>query len=194
MGAIQTAIQRHGYYSGPDSSSFVYYDPDNWKQEQLSVYWQFPIFWLSGVAEVVGNITTLELAYVGSPPSMKSLVMAFGLMTSCGGSLIGFVVNPFFTAQNMEIFMYVAGIIGVLFGPGIFFLYRNMKTGRDLMPELFEENLQDVGNCGANSPAGMVEMVGTSMQDYRPGRSGLEPGSKHAMDALASAKGAKPGV
>ena len=101
-------------------------------------------------------------------------------------------MNPFFTAQNMEIFMYVAGIVGVLFGPLIYFLFRNMKTGRDLMPELFEENLQDVGNCGANSPAGMVEMVGTSMQDYRPGGTGLEPGSKHAMDALASVKGAKP--
>ena len=54
--------------------------------------------------QVVGNISTLELAYVGSPPSMKSLVMAFGLMTSCLGSIIGFIVNPFYSAPRMIYF------------------------------------------------------------------------------------------
>ena len=68
---------------------------------------------------------------------MKSLVMAFGLMTSCGGAIIGFIVNPFYTAQNSIYYQYVTGAVTVLMGPVIWYFWRNMKTGRDLMPELF---------------------------------------------------------
>ena len=100
MGVIQIFINKNGKYLGASSSSYVWDDPDDPKQvsllllavllhsnlallslSQLSIYVQLPVFVLSGVAEVVGNIATLELAYVGSPPSMKSLVMAFALMT-----------------------------------------------------------------------------------------------------------------
>merc|ERR1711977_291735 len=141
MGGIQTYINSKGYYKTDDSSSYVYNNPANYKEEQLSVYWQLIIFGLSGIAEVVGNIAVLELAYVGSPPSMKSLVMAFALMTTCGGAIIGFIVNPFFTMSNAVYYMYISGGVCMLFGPGMWWVFGKMKTGRDLMPELFEANI-----------------------------------------------------
>ena len=184
MGVIQIFINKNGKYLGASSSSYVWDDPDNPKQ--LSIYVQLPVFVLSGVAEVVGNIATLELAYVGSPPSMKSLVMAFGLMTSCGGAIIGFIVNPFYTPSNSIYFQFVTGAVVVLFGPVIWFGFRNMKTGRDLMPELFEENLKNVIRTGS---------LGTSMTEAFGSGSGaamFEMGSKHAMDAVTSNKAANP--
>ncbi|QDZ24170.1 PTR2 family proton/oligopeptide symporter [Chloropicon primus] len=195
MGGLQSYINKQGYYSGPSSTSYVYYDPKNYKEHQASVYWQVPIFWLSGVAEVVGNIATLELAYVGSPPSMKSLVMAFGLMTSCGGAIIGFIVNPFYTSSRSIYFQYVTGAITVLMGPTIWFFWRNLRTGRDLMPELFEENLKAVIRTG--SMGSLVGQGGGSLMEFRgslktsmdgkPG--GYEMGSKNAMEALTSLQG-----
>merc|ERR1712054_136294 len=116
------------------------------------------------------GIATLELAYVGSPPSMKSIVMAFGLMTSAGGSIIGFIVNPFYTAQN-----------------AIYF--RNVKTGRELMPELFEENITDVVNS-ANVTSANGEEIASSMKGISSGRmpGGIEMGSKLAMEAIQENK------
>mmetsp|Transcript_10610 Transcript_10610/g.36677 ORF Transcript_10610/g.36677 Transcript_10610/m.36677 type:complete len:669 (-) Transcript_10610:64-2070(-) len=191
MGVIQIFINKNGKYLGASSSSYVWDDPDDPKQ--LSIYVQLPVFVLSGVAEVVGNIATLELAYVGSPPSMKSLVMAFGLMTSCGGAIIGFIVNPFYTPSNSIYFQFVTGIVVVLMGPVIWFGFRNMKTGRDLMPELFEENLQDVIRTGSLD----TSMMSTgSLKLFKSGSGTgaamFEMGSKHAMDAVTSGKAANP--
>ena len=80
--------------------------------------------------------------------------------------------------------------MGVLAGPVTWLMFRNMKTGRDLMPELFEENLNDVIRSGAYpagapaSPKGMVQS-GTQLGSAH----NLEPGSKYAMDVMRSAKG-----
>lgn len=191
MGGVQSYIDANGYYTGMDSSSYVYNDPANYQKYMPSVYWQVPIFFLSGISEIIGNITTLELAYIGSPPSMKGLVMAFALMTSFGSALMGFVVNPFYTPSNAVYMYYVSGAVGVLAGPVTWLMFRNMKTGRDLMPELFEENLNDVIRSGAYPMGSAVEMVSPSGKEVGMlgSAQNLEPGSKYAMDALASAKG-----
>lgn len=188
-GGIQSYINANGYYSGVDSSSYIYNDPANYKEHQLSVYWQMIPYLGSGIAEVVGNIATLELAYVGSPPSMKSIVMAFGLMTSAGGSIIGFIVNPFYTAQNAIYFMYVSGAVCVAMGPLMYLYFRNVKTGRELMPELFEENITDVVNS-ANVTSANGEEIASSMKGISSGRmpGGIEMGSKLAMEAIQENK------
>ena len=81
--------------------------------------------------------------------------------------------------------------MGVLAGPVTWLMFRNMKTGRDLMPELFEENLNDVIRSGAYPMGSAVEMVSPSGKEVGMlgSAQNLEPGSKYAMDALASAKG-----
>jgi len=212
MGGIQTYINSKGYYKvsvrclisilpialvlltsfreqTDDSSSYVYNNPANYKEEQLSVYWQLIIFGLSGIAEVVGNIAVLELAYVGSPPSMKSLVMAFALMTTCGGAIIGFIVNPFFTMSNAVYYMYISGGVCMLFGPGMWWVFGKMKTGRDLMPELFEANITDVAKTGGNKGIEAVESSINSMGSIGSNPlAQIEMGSKHAMDAIQETK------
>ena len=78
-------------------------------------------------------------------------------------------------------------------GPVIWFGFRNMKTGRDLMPELFEENLQDVIRTGSLD----TSMMSTgSLKLFKSGSGTgaamFEMGSKHAMDAVTSGKAANP--
>ena len=190
MGGVQSYINAHGHYTGVDSNSYVYNDPANYQKYMPSVYWQAVIFALSGIGEIIGNITCLELAYVGSPPSMKGMVMAFALTTSFGAALLGYAVNPFYTPSNSIYYMYIFGAVTMVLGPITWLMFRNMKTGRDLMPELFEENLNDVIRSGAYpagapaSPKGMVQS-GTQLGSAH----NLEPGSKYAMDVMRSAKG-----
>ena len=55
MGGVQSYIDAHGYYTGMDSSSYVYNDPANYQKYMPSVYWQVPIFFLSGISEIIGK-------------------------------------------------------------------------------------------------------------------------------------------
>ena len=55
MGGVQSYIDANGYYTGMDSSSYVYNDPANYQKYMPSVYWQVPIFFLSGISEIIGK-------------------------------------------------------------------------------------------------------------------------------------------
>ena len=61
--------------------------------EQPSILWQLLAYLILTLAEVFVSVTALEFAYTQAPNRMKSIVMAFYLLSASLGNLITAVVN-----------------------------------------------------------------------------------------------------
>jgi proton-dependent oligopeptide transporter, POT family len=63
-----------------------------------SVGWQLLAYLLLTASEVMVSITCLELSYTQAPPTMKSFVMAFFMLSITAGNLftsaVNFVISP----------------------------------------------------------------------------------------------------
>ncbi|CAG5084087.1 Oidioi.mRNA.OKI2018_I69.PAR.g10542.t1.cds [Oikopleura dioica] len=75
---------------------------------QLSIMWFIPQYFVMTLAEVLINVTGVEWAYTEAPPSMKSVVNAFWVLTVCVGNLIDLIIVSikFTEKQSSEYFLF----------------------------------------------------------------------------------------
>ncbi|GAV02681.1 hypothetical protein RvY_13217 [Ramazzottius varieornatus] len=80
----------------------------------LSIFWQFPQYFVITVGEVFLSVSGLTFAYAEAPESMKSVLQAAWLLTSAFGSVIVMIFSGahLIRSQAVEFFVF-AGIIGV---------------------------------------------------------------------------------
>ncbi|CBY34178.1 unnamed protein product [Oikopleura dioica] len=80
------------------------------KENKVSLLALIPQFAVITIAEVLISVTGLEFAYTQAPPSMKSVLQSFWLLTVCFGNIIDiFIVSIDFTElQSTEYFVFAA--------------------------------------------------------------------------------------
>ena len=65
----------------------IVYGKDS-NSNNVNIFWLIPQYVILTIGEVMNSATGLEFAYTQAPPSMKSVVQAFWLLTTCIGNLI----------------------------------------------------------------------------------------------------------
>ncbi|MEM7646618.1 MAG: MFS transporter, partial [Pseudomonadota bacterium] len=97
---------------------------------QLNVMWQFFPYLTITIAEVMISITGLEFAYTQAPPSMKSTIMSFWLLTTFLGNFIVAVVAKINIFEGGTFFMFFALLM--LVASGIFGLMAKNYKMREM--------------------------------------------------------------
>jgi len=77
----------------------------------VSVAWQFIPYLIITCSEVMISITGLEFAYTQAPPSMKSTIMSFWLLTVFVGNLLDAYVARINVFQGAMYFYFFAGLM-----------------------------------------------------------------------------------
>ncbi|CBY36987.1 unnamed protein product [Oikopleura dioica] len=92
---------------------------------KLSIMWFIPQYFVMTLAEVLINVTGVEWAYTEAPPSMKSVVNAFWVLTVCVGNLIDLIIVSikFTEKQSSEYFLFGTSLISLSFIK-IYYFYR----------------------------------------------------------------------
>ncbi|KAG0169667.1 peptide transporter ptr2 [Apophysomyces sp. BC1034] len=102
LGFLFAAVSM-GYTAGIQAKIYstapYFANPDGGHKNWISAAYQIPSYVFIAISEIFASITGLEYAYKKAPQSMKSIVMALFLLTSCFGSILGFAmvsvaVNP----------------------------------------------------------------------------------------------------
>ncbi|KAI9476519.1 MAG: POT family-domain-containing protein [Benjaminiella poitrasii] len=84
-----------GYTAGIQAKIYrtpPYYDNPIGRQNWISAAYLIPSYVLIAISEIFASITGMEYAYKKAPQSMKSIVMALYLLTSCFASILGFAL------------------------------------------------------------------------------------------------------
>ncbi|KAG2173834.1 hypothetical protein INT43_005254 [Umbelopsis isabellina] len=94
----------------------------------ISAAIQLPAYFFIALSEIFASITGLEYAYKKAPESMKSIVMAAYLFTTCVASILGFALVPV-TVDPKLTWMYT-GISAVMLviTPIFWFLHKDNDT------------------------------------------------------------------
>jgi POT family proton-dependent oligopeptide transporter len=77
----------------------------------LNVMWQLVPYLILTASEVMVSITGLEFAYTQAPPSMKSTIMSFWLLTVFGGNMLVAYVARLNVFQGAGEFYFFAGLM-----------------------------------------------------------------------------------
>jgi len=120
-------------FSNPDKSS-----PDKFLSEklrqspdnELSILWQVPQYFVISVAEILFSITGYEFAYSQAPNSMKSVVFALYILTDAVGNVIILIISSVSTAgfDMAWIFLIYACLMFVVFVIFIFIAIKYKYT------------------------------------------------------------------
>jgi len=115
--------------SDPDKkylSETLRQSPDN----ELSILWQIPQYFVISVAEILFSITGYEFAYSQAPNSMKSVVFALYLLTDAVGNVIILIISSVSTAgfDMAWIFLIYACLMFVVFVIFIFIAIKYKYT------------------------------------------------------------------
>ncbi|CAG8557919.1 9984_t:CDS:2 [Paraglomus occultum] len=129
-------LQRIIYNTGP-----CYNHPGCSDPNDISVYWQIPIYVIVAISEIFASITGLEYAYRKAPPSMRSLVTALFLTTSAFGSILGYAIVPLAVDPYLP-YMYslLAGIM-VITACVFYGLFRKYDVQEELEEETTEKEI-----------------------------------------------------
>ncbi|KAM8719791.1 hypothetical protein ACLKA7_005936 [Drosophila subpalustris] len=129
------------------SSMFEVTEPNS-----MSMLWLIPQYVVMTLGEVMFSVTGLEFSYAQAPPSMKSLLQAFWLLTVAFGNIIVVVVAElkFFESQANEFFLFA----GLMFLDMLIFMwfaiyfkpYDQAAALKQQKPMGFDRNRQNLCN------------------------------------------------
>ncbi len=83
---------------------------------QISVAWDVLPFLLITASEIMISITGLEFAYTQAPPSMKSTLMSFWLLTIFAGNLLTATISELNVFKGPMYFFFFAGLMAAVSG------------------------------------------------------------------------------
>jgi len=92
-----------------------------------------PQLCLIAYSEIFASTTSLELAYSEAPPTMKSIVMAFYLITSAVGSAIIMAIGQLLKRITLVVLFWVLAGCMLFFVCIFWFLFRKYKYKTDRM-------------------------------------------------------------
>jgi len=100
----------------------------------ISVWLQFPAYFLIAIAEILAITTGYKYAYDTAPESMKSLVQAMLLLTAGMGAIVCLAISP--TAKNPHLVVMYACIAGSMFVATVIFAKVFWKNDRRIALEV----------------------------------------------------------
>ena len=126
--------------------------------QRVPFYWQYPLFMVQSMCEVLAGVTAMKLAYLLAPTSMRSVVMSLYLLSSAAGSALGLVVSPWCKPQDYE-FLFFAFSGSMLVATVVFYVLFSKKisekenanksrVGAEQVPTEFDVQ---VGDCSRHS-------------------------------------------
>jgi len=101
----------------------------------VSILWQIPQLCLIAYSEIFASTTSLELAYSEAPSTMKSIVMAFYLMTSAIGSAIIMAIGQLLKRITLVLLFWVLAGCMLFFVFVFWFFFRKYKYKSDRVVE-----------------------------------------------------------
>ncbi|OLY83498.1 Peptide transporter PTR2 [Smittium mucronatum] len=112
-----TILQKFIYKTGP-FFDFTGSDVSAESYNNISIWWQIPVYLIIGISEILASITGLEFAFTQAPAELKSTLTALFLFANSGGSLIGMILaiwsgDPavLYTFAAQSFIMFVAALI-----------------------------------------------------------------------------------
>uniref|UniRef100_A0A1D1YVK9 Peptide transporter PTR2 n=1 Tax=Anthurium amnicola TaxID=1678845 RepID=A0A1D1YVK9_9ARAE len=132
-------LQRVVYNTGPCYDHPLCKEAD--VPNDISVYWQIPVYVIVAISEIFASITGLEYAYQKAPPSMRSLVTALFLTTTAFGSILGYAIVPLAVDPYLP-YMYslLAGIM-VITACVFYSLFRKYDLQEEFEEEITEKEI-----------------------------------------------------
>ena len=86
---------------------------------EVSVWAQVPVYFLLGVAEILGFVTVFEYSYEHAPGNMKSIIQAVGQLTAGVASALGMAISP--TAKDPNLVVMYSCLAGAAGGSALLF-------------------------------------------------------------------------
>lgn len=108
--AFAAAVQKLIYTKGPcyEHPLACSASQDASTPNDISVWIQTPVYFILGIAEILGFTTLSEYSYSEAPKNMRSLVQALGQVSTGVGSGLGITVSPL--SQDPDILYLYAGL------------------------------------------------------------------------------------
>jgi POT family proton-dependent oligopeptide transporter len=91
---------------------------------------------LTGIGEIFASITALEYAYTKAPSAMKSLVMAFFLLTNAFGSLLGIALAPTALDPKLVVTYSCLAVVTILTATIFWFCLRKYNKVEEALNEI----------------------------------------------------------
>ncbi|KAF5546725.1 proton-dependent oligopeptide transporter POT family [Fusarium napiforme] len=113
----------------------------------VSVWIQSPVYFLLGIAEILGFTTLAEYRYSEAPRNMRSLVQAMAQLSSGAGSALGMAFSPL-SKDPQILYLYTGLSVTVITtAPTLWFMFRAYDD------RVFEEaHSSDDGSNQASEP------------------------------------------
>jgi len=132
-----------------DTTCEILYDQDS-NSNNINIFWLIPQYVILTIGEVMNSATGLEFAYTQAPPSMKSVVQAFWLLTTCIGNLIDvFLVEiDLWPTQTGEYFILAI----IMFCAAMLFVFLSMFYYEYVPEDAFSEDFDDIEETNESKP------------------------------------------
>jgi POT family proton-dependent oligopeptide transporter len=125
--AYSAGVQSMIYKSAPYYDMVGEASGPNW----ISAGIQLPSYAFIALSEIFASITGLEYAYKKAPESMKSIVMACFLFTTCLSSVLGFALVPV-TVDPKLVWMYTGVSVSMFIVTPIFWFVHRKENDVDI--------------------------------------------------------------
>eukprot|EP01135_Chromosphaera_perkinsii_P004988 Nk52_evm32s307 gene=Nk52_evmTU32s307 len=148
-------LKANGHWNDEGNTYF----PDD-IEKNISVLWTIPLFALCAIGEIFASVTLNEFTYSQAPTSLKSVVFGLGTFTNCFSSIMGLIMSPFQTPQNLSWFWIVFSGIAVIQAFIIPYQFRNY-TIRDTKEDMAHSTDHEIESSVAQMVTDNVKGIST---------------------------------
>jgi POT family proton-dependent oligopeptide transporter len=124
--------------------------------QQISVFFQVPIYSMIGLSELLAMLSGMEYAYTKAPQSMRSIIMSLFLLTGAVGSSLGITLSP--VSVNPKIFIEYVSLSATMFVTAIVFFFCFRKYNR------IEEGMNMLVKEDSSRDSWYTEDTGSSLE------------------------------